>query len=276
MRSSRLVGTVVSVMVLAAGISACQDPDNPSPENTPALARPPRQQAHRAPAATLRKMSRTRVLKALAAGPTTKRFAHIDLEIRSRAATVTGRGDMAFSRNNPSFEMEMAGSCLCAGNVDMVIANRKMYFHIPGRMPEGAYILVDPNRPNGFFTRGFSRLSDELDPLSALLAMRPGFRKVHYTGRSSMYGHPMSTYTLAVDSEAGVRAHGIAMPTRVPKWMIYHLWFDKRRMVRKLTLHLKGLRIDAEISDWGKPVHIVPPRPRQLVGADGLSTSGAA
>jgi hypothetical protein len=139
MRTPRLVGTAVSLIILTAGLSACQDPDEPSPENTPALVGPPKKQVHRAAPATLRRMPRARVLKALAAGPARKRFAHIDIELRSRANTITGRGDMAYSPTNPSFEMEMAGSCLCADFVDMVIADGRMYFHIPGVLPEGAY-----------------------------------------------------------------------------------------------------------------------------------------
>jgi hypothetical protein len=120
------------------------------------------------------------------------------------------------------------------------------------------------------FTRTFSRLSNELDPLSALLAMRPGFRQVHYTGRSSLYGHQMATYTLVVDGRVGVRARGLAIRPATPRRMVYHLWFDNHRMVRKLTLHVKRLRVKAEMSDWGKPVHIKPPAPRHLVGRDSL------
>jgi hypothetical protein len=274
MRPTRLVGTAASLIILAAGLSACQDPNDPSPENTPALAGPPKQVAHRA-AVRQHKMTRPQVVKALAAGPAKRRFAHIDLELRTRAITVTGSGDMAYSPSNPAFELELAGSCLCADHLDMVIANRQMFFHIPG-MTEGSYTRIDPEKSQGLFARGFGRISKELDPLSALLAMRPGFRKVHYTGRSSLYGHPMSTYTLAVDSHVGLGARGLPVPAGAARKLIYHLWFDKHRMLDKITLDWGGLRMNAEMSDWGEPVHIRPPSPRQLVGPGGLASPKAA
>jgi hypothetical protein len=271
MRSSRLVGTVVSVMVLAAGLSACQDPNDPSPENTPALAGPAKKASarHALRDPGLRRMTRTQVLHALSVGPTKKKWAHLDTSIKAPRFTISGRGDMAYSPTSPAVRLEVVGSCLCFDNVEVLVTNGIYYVNIPALTGSG-YARIDPRSPGSPLGPDFAKISNELDSLSVLLDERPAFRKVHYTGHRELYGHRMSSYTLVVDTRAGLAARGLSVyADKLPPKIVYHMWFDPHHLLRKMTWKVNRIRFSTEMSEWGKPVHLKAPGPRKLVDLGG-------
>jgi hypothetical protein len=255
-------------MVLAAGLSACQDPNDPSPENTPALAGPPKKASvrHALRNPGLRPMTRTQVLHALSVGPTKKKWAHLDTSIKAPAFTISGRGDMAYSPTRPAVRLEVVGSCLCFDNVEVLVTNGIYYFNIPA-LTGNSYSRIDPKSPGSPLGPNFAKISDELDPLSVLLSERRAFRKVHFTGHPELYGHRMSSYTLGSDTRVGLAARGLSQYSdNLPPKIVYHLWFDPHHLLRKMTWKVNRIRFSTEMSDWGKPVHLKPPRPGDLVG----------
>jgi hypothetical protein len=272
MRSSRLVGTVVSVMVLAAGLSACQDPNDPSPENTPALAGPPKKAAarHALRDPGLRRMTRSQMVHALSVGPTKKKWAHLDTSIKAPSFTISGRGDMAYSPTSPAVRLEVAGSCLCYDNTEVIVKDSVYYFNIPPLTGDSGYARIDPTAPGSPLGPDFAKISKDLDSLSVLLHEKPAFRKVRYTGHRELYGHRMSSYTLVVDTRAGLAARGLSQyADRLPAKIVYHLWFDPHHLLRKMTWKVHRIRFSTELSDWGKPVRIRTPGPHHLVGLGG-------
>jgi hypothetical protein len=267
MHPLRLVGAAASLIVLAAGLSACQDPNDPSPENTPALAGPPVKKGpvgHAVRDRSLR-MTRGQVLHALAAGPAKQKWAHLDMSIKSPSFTITGTGDMVYSRTRPAIRLEMAGSCLCVSDTEVVVKNHVYYFNIPS-LTGDRYASLDPKSPSSPLGRDFGKISDELDSLSVLLDMRPAFGKVRASGRRELYGHPMSTYTLVVDGKRGIAARGLpSLMGEAPRRYVYHLWFDPNRLLRKMTWSVGKIHLSSEMSDWGKRVRVKAPGRSQLV-----------
>ena len=217
-------------------------------------------------------MKRAQVLKALSTGPAKKRFAHVDMAIHAPTFTISGRGDMAYSRTSPAVRLEVVGSCLCYDNTEVVVKDHVYYVNLPSLMPDGRYVRLDPQSSSSPLGPDFAKISDELDSLSVLLDMRPGFRKVHYTGRRMLYGHPMSSYALTVDARAGLAARGLASHVgEVPPRIVYHLLFDEHRLLRKMTWQVGRMRMTSEMSDWGKRVRVRAPGPRKVIGLGDLA-----
>ncbi len=274
MRNPRLVGAAVSLLILTAGLSACQDPNEPTPENTPALAgvEPTSTPAgHAARKTGLQRMSRAQVLHALSAGPEKKKWAHVDMAIKAPSFTITGRGDMAYSKTSPAVRLEVAGSCLCYDNTEVVVKDHVYYFNIPALTGE-RYTRLDPKAPGSPLGPDFAKVSDELDALSMLLDQRPAFRQVHFTGRRELYGHPMSSYRLVVDTKVGLAVRGLSSyADRLPPKIVFNLWFDEDHLLRKMIWKVNRIKMTSEMSDWGKRVRVHAPRPSRLVGAGSLA-----
>jgi hypothetical protein len=270
MRHRSLTVAVTGVLVLLAALTACADPDEPNASNTPALADSPATRVVSDQEAAVPRMSPAAVVKALRKGPEKKRWAHLDIELRTRGITVTGKGAMSYSRRNPQIELEMAGSCVCVSNVETVVSDGIYYFSFPS-MPEHQFVRLDPRSPDSPLGPDFATISDDLDPLASLLAMRPAFGKVRYVGPGTLYGHAMAEYTLMVDPRAARAARGLSFPVRrgARPWA-YHLWFDRAGLLRQLTVKVPGLQLRSEMSQWGKRAHIRAPKPRDLVGVDAI------
>jgi hypothetical protein len=268
MRHRSLTVAVTGVVVLLAALTSCADPDEPNAANTPALAASAGTRVVSDQEAAVPRMSPAAVVKALRKGPEKKRWAHLDMEVRTPQLTVTGKGDMSYARRNPEIALEMAGSCVCVSNVELLVSHGIYYISLP-TMSEGDWARLDPMSPDSPLGPNFAKVSDDLDPLASLLAMRPGFRKVRYVGPDTLYGHAMAEYTLRVDLRAARAARGLAIatPPGARPWT-YHLWFDRAGLVRQLTLKVPGLQLRSEMSQWGKRAHIRAPKPRDLVGVD--------
>jgi hypothetical protein len=274
MRTPRLVGTAVSLMILTAGLSACQDPNEPSPENTPALAGVAPTSTpvgHPAGKAGLRRMNRAQVLHALSAGPAKKKWAHVDMTIKAPSFSISGRGDMVYSRTTPAVRLEVAGSCLCYDNTEVVVKDHIYYFNIPA-LTGDRYTRLDPKAPGSPLGPDFAKISDELDALTMLLDQRPGFHQVHFTGHRQLYGHPMSSYRLVLDTKVGLAVRGLSWhPGKLPPKIVFNLWFDENHLLRKMIWKVNRIRMTSEMSDWGKHVRVDAPRPSQLVGHRALA-----
>jgi hypothetical protein len=268
MRIPRLVATATSLLILAAGLSACGDPNAPNPENTPALAgRPaPGASSGHAAAAGLGRMTRAQVLHALSAGPAEKKWAHVDMSVHAPSFTITGRGDMVYSPTSPAIDLEIAGSCLCYDNTEVVAKHHLYYFNIPA-LTGNRWARLDPQAPVSPLGSDFAKISDELDALSVLLDMRPAFRKLRFTGRRELYGEPTSSYRLVVDMKAGLAARGLSSYAgRFQRKLVYSLWFDSDHLLRKMIWKVNRIRLTSEMSDWGKRVRVHAPGRSQLVG----------
>jgi hypothetical protein len=270
MRARQATASALGAILLVGGLSGCATSEVADASNTPALAGPPSTAKPRAVAkqATTHPrraapMTRIEMLRALSDLPRKKRSVHLAVELRTRALTITGDGTMSYSPTDPAMELEMAGSSVSSDYVEVVAVHGLFFFAIPGVVPDGKYARIDPMSPTSPMGPDFAKLSGQLDPLSALLALHDGFRGMHYTGRGTVYGEAMTTYSLTVDLRAGAASRGVRVPATT---VTYHLWFGSQRLLRKETVQIDGVKVTVEYDRWGEPVHISQPAPSEMAG----------
>jgi hypothetical protein len=270
MRARQATASALGVILLLGALSGCATPEVADASNTPALAGPPPKAAPRAVAKRAEThprraapMTRTEMLRVLSDLPRKKRSVHLTIELRTRALTVTGDGVMSYSPTDPAMQLELAGSSVSSDYVEVVAVHGQFFFAIPGVVPEGKYVRIDPRSPTSPMGPDFARLSGQLDPLSALLALHDGFRGARYTGRGTVYGEAMTTYSLTVDLKAGVASRGARVPA---SRVTYHLWFGSQRLLRQETVQVGGVKVTVQYDRWGAPVHVSQPAPSEMAG----------
>ncbi|NUR07095.1 MAG: hypothetical protein HOQ22_03060 [Nocardioidaceae bacterium] len=270
----RRFATAALVAAVLLGTAACGLDEGANASNTPALAGPPPSGSpHMALAPgesgdkPVRRIGVGAFVRSMRTALATRRGVHLDLEIRTPRITVTGKADEHLHPGPAALRMEVATSYATAPNVDVIQTQRAMWLSVQGYTPPGKWTSVDTATSGGVFGPDSAIISHELDPVSALLANRAGFERWRFLGPDSLYGVPMAHYRLKVDSRRALAARGASagLQALMPDTLVYDVWLDRRRLISRIKVDVEKLRIDVELSDWGKRVHVRTPDPADLV-----------
>ena len=134
---------------------------------------------------------------------------------------------------------------------------------IPTLTPAGKFLRIDPQDKSNPLTKSFGSLSDSMDPLASIAAMKTAVRDVKYVGSEKVDGVDTDRYKVTVDTAAMTKAMKQKSVAGMPKTLTYDMWLDSDDLLRRMQFELSGQKVDMTMSKWGEPVSIQarpPPR----------------
>jgi hypothetical protein len=272
----RIRQTLASLAVLAVAtgtLTACNDGTGATKADAPALNGSA--SAADTPAAAAGSptagghLDRSGLIEAVTTGPFKAGSAHMTMTM-SGAMSVTAEGDVSYAKSGPEMRMTMSMAQMGAGKMDMRVVDGIVYMTIPSVTPAGKFLKIDPNDKSNPMSRSFGSLSEQMDPLTSVRAMRSGVRKVTYVGAENVDGVDADHYRVVVDSAAMFRAMKQHTVPGMPKNLVYDMWLDDHDLLRRMQFEVAGQSVDMSMSRWGVPVSVEAPPASKVVDASSM------
>lgn len=214
-------------------------------------------------------LDRNGLIEAVTTGPFKAGSAHMTMTM-SGAMSVTAEGDVSYAKSGPEMRMTMSMAQMGAGKMDMRVVDGIVYMTIPSVTPAGKFLKIDPNDKSNPMSKSFGSLSEQMDPLTSVRAMKSGVRKVTYVGAESVDGVDADHYRVVVDSAAMFRAMKQQTVPGMPKNLIYDMWLDDHDLLRRMQFEVAGQSVDMSMSKWGEPVSVEAPPASKVVDASSM------
>ncbi|MGC4111617.1 MAG: hypothetical protein QM747_14590 [Nocardioides sp.] len=181
------------------------------------------------------------------------------------------KGDMDLTGDKPAMDMTMDMASSGLSGLSMRLVDGTMYVSL-GAMTQGKYVkfdLDDPNNPLG----SLSSSLDQLDPAKMIGQMGPDvFQHVRYLGSSPAGKHYRATLITAKAPQ--IKGLPASATANLPKTMAYDAWMDSQgRFTRFVVSVPKFMKMTAQYSDYGAPVHITAPPASQITSMPGTGSS---
>ena len=209
-------------------------------------------------------LDRNGLIEAVTTGPFNAGSAHMTMTM-SGAMSVTAEGDVSYAKSGPEMRMTMSMAQMGAGKMDMRVVDGIVYMTIPSVTPGGKFLEIDPKDKSNPMSRSFGSLSEQMDPLTSVRAMRSGVRKVTYVGAERVDGVEADHYRVVVDSAAMFRAMKQQTVPGMPKNLVYEMWLDDHDLLRRMQFEVAGQTVDMSMSKWGEPVSVEAPPAGKVV-----------
>jgi hypothetical protein len=255
----RIRHTVAAVGLLAVALgplSACASTSGGATTTTSASS------SSAAPDPAQAPMSKAELLDALTTGQLKAGSVHVSMTMGG-SMSMAGEGDVDYSGATP--EMAVRMTLGQPGTVRLRLVDGILYLQVPHVVPAGKFLRVDPHDPANPLTKSFGHLSDQMDPLAALRAMKAGVRSVEYAGAETVDGAKADHYVMTVDTAAVMRAMGQGSVPGLPRTLRYDVWMDGADRLVRTTFELSGMTTDLRMSKWGEPVTVTAPPAGRLV-----------
>ena len=250
----------MTALVAIAGLPGCSRVADVNPVNTPALAAPPAASAESVTVRRLRAAAhrdRRRLVAAIRRAVTEQRGSHHTFDLSEGRVRLTGTGDMDY-RGHGALHAVMAASIGSRrGGVELRAVHGLYYLSIEHLMRADQFVRLDPMSPTSPLGPVFARLSRQIDPMQALVAMTAGFRRVTPLGYDTVQGEATAHYRVAVDVDAGLAGRGLtARRMGLPPGLTYHLWLDEHQLVRRIKLRTSWCSSSQRwyVSPGGRPI----------------------
>jgi hypothetical protein len=221
-------------------------------------------------AVSARHLDEAGLVRALTVGQMKAGSAHVAMRVTG-ATSLTAQGDVADHGKNPQMRMTMTMAQLGNGKMELRYVDGILYLHIPKLTPAGTFVRVDPQDRNNPLSRNFGSLSEQLNPLNSLAAMKSGVRQVRYVGHETVDGTPTDHYVVTVDGAALTKAMQQPQSSALPRQLTYHMWLDQQHLLRRMRFQLLGLSTEMNVTRWGEPVHVEPPPKSKTVDPSRLA-----
>ena len=278
MRIRQALASLAVLAVAAGTLTACNDDTAATKAGTPALQGSPSASDPTAAdspsedasdAGSGGHLDRDGLVQAITVGPLKAGSAHMTMTM-SGAMSVTAEGDVSYAKSGPEMRMTMSMAQMGAGEMDMRVVDGIVYMTIPSLTPPGKFLKIDPKDRSNPMSRSFGSLSEQMDPLNSVRAMRSGVRKVTYVGAESVDGVDADHYRVVVDSAAMFRAMKQQTVPGMPKNLIYDMWLDDHDLLRRMQFEVAGQSVDMSMSKWGEPVSVTAPPAGKVVDASSM------
>ena len=270
----RLQRTLASLAVLAAttgALAGCKDAATDSARDPAASSSSSASASTSAtasatpePTASEQPLTQAELVDAITVGQVKAGSAHLDMKMTG-ASPMTAEGDVAYRGRTPSMRMTMSMAQLGSGRIEMRVVDGLLYLAIPQMTPPGKFLEVDPRDPSDPMSKSFAGLTEQMDPLASVKAMRAGVEKVRYVGRDTVDGEPTGHYEVSVDSKKMFAAMGQPSAAGMPATLTYDMWLDAQRHLRRMTFEVGGVAMDMRMSKWGEPVKVTAPPAAKIV-----------
>ncbi len=181
----------------------------------------------------------------------------------------TARGQMSYGNGSPEMALVMDLGQQGLAGLEMRYVGDEMYMAMPGLTPEGKFFKFD----SGSKTLGpvIDQMRNMTPDASAEL-MKRSLRKMTVAGTEEIDGEETTHYLLTIDTkEASKIAGEVGAPEDqvegMPETLEYDMWVTKGDLMRRIVMNLMGITMQMDYSDWGQPVDIKKPAPKDIVKA---------
>lgn len=262
-RAAALAATLV---VLPAGLAGCGD--DPRPQSAPSTtsttptATKPTASAPAAGAGALTTASFLQATKKAVAGKDTVRMS---MNMVALGQTMTMNGVAKLDDKNPAMSIEMSGAAFGGGTAKLILVNKKFYVSFPGQTPAGKFVKVDASDSSNAMAKQLRETIDGMDPNNTFKAFDKGLKKVTFVARETVDGEQLDHYKVTVDTKAALAAQGEKMTKDLPKTIVYDIWLDGSKLMRKVVFAMGPVKATMKASDYGKPVTIKAPPAKDIV-----------
>jgi hypothetical protein len=210
------------------------------------------------PAAPSGHLDRAGLVRAISVRPYQAGTAHMVMTMGG-ATTLTAEGDVRYLKSGADVEMTMSMPQMGSGAMEMRVVHGIVYMTIPQVTPPGKFLKIDPHDKSNPMSKGFASLSQQMDPLNSIKAMRTSVRKVRFVGAESVDGTDTDHYVVTVSLAALLTSMKAPSTAAMPRTVTYDMWLDGKDLLRRMEFELPSVKMDMLMSHWGEPVHISAP-----------------
>lgn len=282
MRIRKAIATAGILAASLGSLTACNHDDGKTEAGTPALSKsatPSPSQSDEASASASGEstpeessdapLTQDQLVDAITVGQVKAGSAHVSMTMGG-ASAMTAEGDVSYRGASPQMKMTMSMGQMGGAPMELRYVGKVLYMTIPQLTPPGKFVKIDPRDKSNPMSKSFGSLSEQMDPLSSVRAMKAGVRSVRYVGPESVDGEDADHYVVTVDSAALMKAMDQKAVPGMPKTLTYDMWLDDQDLLRRMQFDLSGLTMDMTMSKWGEPVHVVAPPAGKVVDASSL------
>jgi hypothetical protein len=273
----KALATIAVLTVTAGSLSACGDTAGPTAAqggSSAAVGSSAPSSASASPSddasdASSGRLDKDSLIEAITTGPTEAGSAHMTMNMDG-SMSLSAEGDVGYGKSGPEMSMTMEMPQMGAGKIDLRMVGGIMYMTIPTLTPAGKFLRIDPNDKSNPLTKSFGGLSDQMDPLSSVAAMKDAVRKVTFVGPEMVDGEDADHYVLTVDTARMMRKMKQKNVAGMPATLEYDMWLDSKDLLRRMQFAVAGLDVTMTMSKWGEPVSISAPPKSRIVDPSSL------
>jgi hypothetical protein len=268
MRIRSALATAAVLAVTAVSLTACGDTSGSAGSSSSPSAS---SSSKAASGDTSGHLDKDTLVDAISTGPLKAGSAHMTMTMDG-AMALTAEGDVSYQDSGPEMSMRMNMPQMGSGKMELRLVDGILYMTIPTLTPAGKFLRIDPQDKSNPLTKSFGSLSDSMDPLASIAAMKTAVRDVTYVGSEKVDGVDTDRYKVTVDTAAMTKAMKQKSVAGMPKTLTYDMWLDSDDLLRRMQFELSGQKVDMTMSKWGEPVSIQAPPAAKVVDASSLGT----
>lgn len=179
----------------------------------------------------------------------------------------TAQGQMSYGTGAPEMALTMDLGQAGLGTMEMRLVGGKVYMNIPGVTPVGKFFEISGQGA------GMGDLVDEfsnMTPDASIELMAQALERMVLVGEEKIGSEDTQRYRLTVntaDSQALLGQTETQGLPALPETIDYDMWVTQDDLIRRISMDIEGVGVQLDYTDWGKPVDIKAPAPRDIVQA---------
>jgi hypothetical protein len=266
----RKAGIVLSAFALALTLGACGDKGGSATNTTDT--------GGKAPAEA---MSLVDLAKALGDKTVEASTAHMKLTADAAGLNMTGEGDLKFGSSDAAISMDLNTS---EGSMAMVLLDGALYMKLPQELEPGKPWIKIDSSTNSEIAKALGSMQEQLsksvDPRATLQEFEKAGEITDST-EEEIDGKKVTHYTIDVDvqkmvdqqADPATKAEMQKAIDAGMKNLPVEVWIDKDGLPARFAMEMAApngtggtakVKMQADYTDWGKPVNITAPPADQI------------
>jgi hypothetical protein len=183
---------------------------------------------------------------------------------------LAGRVHQGTSTSDIAMEFTVSGSVF-PSPLSFIVVDEIMYLEMGG-LTDGKYVKYDLRDANS--SMGDLLTGVQLDPTAHLRGFRGAIEDFDVKGTERLDGVDTAHYRVTVDTAALLdnldtssdQLFGAGVEP--PEQLAYDFWVGADRLPRRISVTVADLTTRMDMRDWGRPIDIKAPSPRQITRHD--------
>lgn len=191
---------------------------------------------------------------------------NMTMKAGSEDMVMTGLVDLSGDSPKMDMQMQIPG----AGDMQMVMADGRLFMAMPGVTEEGKFMEVPEEQLGDAATA-----LDDVDITAQYADWEKTARSVVLVGEEDVDGETMRRYEVTMDGSAMAEqladaagetaADAAAATAGLDEDMVYDIWLDEDNLMRRMVMEVAGIVTEMTIDKWGEPVTIDVPADSDLM-----------
>lgn len=191
---------------------------------------------------------------------------NMTMKAGSEDMVMTGLVDLSGDSPKMDMQMQIPG----AGDMQMVMADGRLFMAMPGVTEEGKFMEVPEEQLGDAATA-----LDDVDITAQYADWEKTAKSVVLVGEEDVDGETMRRYEVTMDGAAMAEqladaagetaADAAAATAGLDEDMVYDIWLDEDNLMRRMVMEVAGIVTEMTIDKWGEPVTIDVPADSDLM-----------